>query len=110
MLKGSPTSGNVNKGKIGKVLCWVQLLVQCIIPNSDGRGQGHEMFVCVAQTVQKVAVRGATVRHDGNLVSVSLPPHAPGCTDSFHVRLEWYQSDTLVDELECGLRSSSLPR
>src|SRR3954467_14658739 len=29
MLKGSPTGGNVGKGKIGKVLCWVQLFVQC---------------------------------------------------------------------------------
>src|SRR3954465_9765821 len=62
------------------------------------------------QTVQKVAVRGATVCHDGYLVSVALPPHAPGCTASRHVRLEWSQSDTLVDELERGLRSSSLPR
>src|SRR3954468_16004751 len=68
------------------------------------------MPVCVAQTVQKVAVRSATVCHDGYLVSVALPPHTPGCTASRHVRLQWSQSDTLVGELECGLRSSSLPR
>src|SRR3954466_7400464 len=68
------------------------------------------MPVCVAQTVQKVAIRGATVRHDGYLVSVASPPHTPGCTASRHVRLEWSQSDTLVGELERGLRSSSLPR
>src|SRR3954468_233904 len=41
MLKGSPTGGNVGKGKTGKVLRLVQLPVQCIIPNPDGRGQGH---------------------------------------------------------------------
>src|SRR3954468_21846008 len=68
------------------------------------------MPVCVAQTVQKVAVRSATVCHDGYLVSVASPPHAPGCTASRHVRLEWSQSDTLVDELERGQQSSSLPR
>src|SRR3954470_11544453 len=62
------------------------------------------------QTVQKVAVRGATVCHDGYLVSVASPPHAPGCAASRHVRLEWSQSDTLVDELERGSRSSGLPR
>src|SRR3954470_10811290 len=68
------------------------------------------MPVCIAQTVQKVAVRGTTVCHDGYLVSFALPPHAPGCTASRHVRLEWSQSDTLLDELERGPRSSSLPR
>src|SRR4051812_13798284 len=29
MLKGSPTGGNVSRGKTGKALCWVQLPVQC---------------------------------------------------------------------------------
>ena len=41
MLKGSPTGGNVDKGKNGKVLRLVQLPVQCILPNPDGRGQRH---------------------------------------------------------------------
>ena len=41
MLKGSPTGGNVDKGKTGKELRLVQLLVQCILPNPDGRGQRH---------------------------------------------------------------------
>src|SRR4051812_28815040 len=68
------------------------------------------MPVCVAQTVQKGTVRDATVCHDGYLVSACLPPHTPGCTASRQVRLEWSQSDTLVGELERGLRSSSLPR
>src|SRR3954470_6066478 len=58
------------------------------------------MPVRVAQTVQKRTVRGATVCHDGDPVSVASPPHAPGYTASRHVRLEWPQSDTLVDELE----------
>ena len=40
-LKGSPTGGNADKGKNGKVLRLVQLPVQCIIPNPDGRGQRH---------------------------------------------------------------------
>src|SRR3954470_4475527 len=68
------------------------------------------MPVCVAQIVQKGPVRGATACHDGYLVSACLPPHTPGCTVSRHVRLEGPQSDTLVDELERGLRSSSLQR
>src|SRR3954471_5350703 len=49
---------------------------------------------------RKGVVRGATTCHDGYPVSVASPPHAPGCTASRHVRLEWPQSDTLVDELE----------
>src|SRR3954471_13994732 len=68
------------------------------------------MPVCVAQTVRKGTVRGATVRHDGYPVSACLPPHAPGCTASRHVRLGWSQSDTLVDKLERGPWSSILPR
>ena len=39
--KGSPTGGDVGKGKNGKVLRLVQLPVQCTIPNPDGRGQRH---------------------------------------------------------------------
>src|SRR3954468_19181746 len=58
------------------------------------------MPICVVQTVQKWTVRSATVCHDGYLVSACSPPHTPGCTASRHVRLEWPQSDTLVDELE----------
>src|SRR3954466_4325591 len=49
---------------------------------------------------RKGTVRGATVCHDGWLVSIASPPHAPGCTASRHVRREWPQDDTLVDELE----------
>src|SRR3954469_23044505 len=49
---------------------------------------------------RKGTVRGATVCHDGYPVSIASPPHAPGCTASRHVRLEWPQSDTWVDELE----------
>src|SRR3954470_15382591 len=68
------------------------------------------MPLCVTQPAQKGTVRGATVRKDGYLVSACLPPHTPGCTASRHVCLEWSQSDTLVGELERGLRSSSFPR
>src|SRR3954469_20879603 len=50
---------------------------------------------------RKGTVRGATICHDGYPVSVSSPPHAHGCAASRHVRLEWPQSDMLVDELEC---------
>src|SRR4051812_1213629 len=60
------------------------------------------MPVCVAQTVQRRTGRGATVRHDGYLVSSYLPPHAPSCTASRHVCLEEPRSDTLVGELERG--------
>src|SRR3954469_23878875 len=49
---------------------------------------------------RKGTVRGATVCHDGWLVSVASPPHALGCTASRHVCLGLPQSDTLVDELE----------
>src|SRR3954470_7948487 len=49
---------------------------------------------------RKGAVRGATICHDGYPVSVALPPHAPGCGASRHVRLERPQSDAWVDELE----------
>src|SRR3954468_9676292 len=49
---------------------------------------------------RKGTVRGATVCHNGYPVSVALPPHAPGCAASRHVRLEWLQSDAWVDELE----------
>ena len=41
MLKGSPTGGNVGKGKTGKELRLVQLPLQCIIPNPNDRGQRH---------------------------------------------------------------------
>src|SRR4051794_24875641 len=60
------------------------------------------MHVCVAQTVRKGTVRGATVCHDGYLVSACSPPHTPGCTASRHMRLEEPQRDTLVGEVERG--------
>ena len=41
MLKWSPTGGNADKGKNGKMLRLVQLPVQCIIPDPDGRVQRH---------------------------------------------------------------------
>ena len=41
MLKGSPTGGNVDKSKMEKEGWLVQLPVQCILPNPDGRGQRH---------------------------------------------------------------------
>ena len=62
------------------------------------------MPVCVAQTVQKGTVRGATACHDGNLVSVAchLAPLAaqPLATRAW----KGSQSDTLVDALERGHR------
>ena len=62
------------------------------------------MPVCVAQTVQKRAVRDATVRHDGNLVSVACH-RAPLAAQPLATRA-WKgpQGDTLVDVLECGYR------
>src|SRR3954470_8618998 len=50
---------------------------------------------------RKRTARSATVCHDGYSVSFASPPHAPGYTASRHVRLEFPQSDTLLDELEC---------
>src|SRR4051812_4202701 len=58
------------------------------------------MPVCVAQTVPKWTGRGATVCHDGYLVSAILPPHTPSCTASRHVPLGEPQNDMLVGELE----------
>ena len=61
-------------------------------------------LVCVAQTVQKRTVRGATARHDGDLVSIAchrLPLAAqPSATRVW----KGPQSDKLVDVLERGYR------
>ena len=58
------------------------------------------MPVCVAQTVQKGTVRDATVRHDGDLVSVACH-RAPLVAQPLATRA-WKgpQGDTLVDALE----------
>ena len=58
------------------------------------------MPVCVAQTVQKRTVRDATVRHDGNLVSVACH-RTPLAAQPLATRA-WKgpQGDTLVDVLE----------
>ena len=62
------------------------------------------MPVWVAQTVQKRTVRGATVRHDGDLVSFAChyAPLAaqPPATHAWRGP----QGDTLVDALERGHR------
>ena len=62
------------------------------------------MPVCVALTVYKRTIRGATVRHDGDLVSIAchrLPLAAqPSATRAW----KGPQGDTLVDALECGRR------
>ena len=62
------------------------------------------MPVCVAQTVQKGTVRGATACHDGDLVSIAchrLPLAAqPSATRAW----KGPQGDTLVDALERGHR------
>ena len=62
------------------------------------------MPVWVAQTVQKRTVRGATVRHDGDLVSFACH-YAPLAAQPPAMRA-WRgpQSDTLVDALEHGHR------
>ena len=62
------------------------------------------MPICVAQIVQKRTVRDATVRHDGNLVSVACH-RAPLAAQSLATRA-WKgpQGDTLVDVLERGYR------
>ena len=62
------------------------------------------MPVCVAQTVQKRTVRGATARHDGDLVSFACH-RAPLAAQPPATRA-WKgpQSDTLVDALERGHR------
>src|SRR4051812_10846713 len=41
MRKGLPTGGNVGGGKTGKRCVGYSCLHSAIIPNSDGRGQGH---------------------------------------------------------------------
>ena len=62
------------------------------------------MPVYVAQTVQKRTVRGATARHDGDLVSFACH-RAPLAAQPPATRA-WKgpQSDTLVDALLCGYR------
>ena len=62
------------------------------------------MPVCVAQTVQKGTVRDATVRHDGDLVSVAC--HRAPLAAQPHATRAWKgpQSDTLADALERGYR------
>ena len=62
------------------------------------------MPVCVAQTVQKGTVRDATVRHDGDLVSVAC--HRAPLAAQPHATRAWKgpQSDTLADVLERGYR------
>ena len=62
------------------------------------------MPVYVAQTVQKRTVRGATARHDGDLVSFACH-RAPLAAQPAATRA-WKgpQSDTLVDALERGHR------
>src|SRR4051812_6229036 len=41
MCKGLPTGGNIGGGKTGKRCVGYSCLYSAIIPNSDGRGQGH---------------------------------------------------------------------
>ena len=62
------------------------------------------MPVWVAQTVQKRTVRGATVRHDGDLVSFAC--HCAPLAAQPPATRAWRgpQSDTLVDALERGHR------
>ena len=65
------------------------------------------MPVCIAQTVQKGTVRDATVRHDGDLVSVACH-HAPLAAQPLATRA-WRgpQGDTLVDALERRCRAAA---
>ena len=104
----------------------VQLLVQCIIPNPDGRGQKHLMPVCVAQTVQE---KDRQVRHRlprWQSCQRRLPPRTAGCTASRHARPEgpperhvggcagaWAQSGRLPRQAPCRccylVGSGSLP-
>ena len=62
------------------------------------------MPVWVAQTVQKRTVRGATVRHDGDLVSFAC--HCAPLAAQPPATRAWRgpQGDTLVDALERGRR------
>ena len=62
------------------------------------------MPVCLAQTVQKRTVRGATACHDGYLVSTAYH-RAPLAAQPLATRA-WKgpQGGTLVDVLECGYR------
>ena len=62
------------------------------------------MPVCVAQTVQKGTVKGASARHDGDLVSIACH-RAPLAAQPPATRA-WKspQGDTLVDALERGDR------
>ena len=62
------------------------------------------MPVCVAQTVQKRTVRGATARHDGSLVSFACH-RAPLAAQPLATRA-WRgpQGHMLVDVLERGYR------
>ena len=62
------------------------------------------MPVCVAQTVQKRTVRGATARHDGDLVSFACH-RAPLAAQPPATRAwKGLQGDKLVDVLERGRR------
>src|SRR3954466_6575349 len=89
---------------MGKRCGWVQLCVHWLYSVSyltlTAGDKGIKCPSVSPKQCRKGTVRGATVFHDGYPVSVASPPHAPGCSASRHVRLEWPQSDTLVDELE----------
>ena len=67
------------------------------------------MPVCVAQTVQKRAVRGTTVCHDGDLVSIAC--HCAPLAAQPPATHAWKnpQGDTLVDALERGSRVAACP-
>ena len=62
------------------------------------------MPVCVAQTVQKGTVRDATVRHDGDLVSIACHRLPLAAQTSATRAWKGPQGDTLVDALERGHR------
>ena len=62
------------------------------------------MPVCVAQTVQKGTVRGATARHDGSLVSFACHRAPLAAQPSATRAWKGPQSDMLVDVLERGYR------
>ena len=104
MLKGSPTGGNVDKGKNGKGDCgWYSYLYSVSYLTLTAGDKGIK---CPSVSPEQCK-RDHQGRHRlprWQSCQCRLPPRTAGCTASRHVRLEGSQSDTLVDVLERGHR------
>ena len=72
MLKGSPTGGNVGKGKNGKGNCsWYSYLYSVSYLTLTAGDKGIKCLSASPKQCRKGTVRDTTACHDGNLVSVA---------------------------------------